>query len=54
MRVAPPDGPADDDPRRLKVREWLAQNPSPDGKTLATVMSDTRGMVSGRIRVPQG
>ena len=29
------DLPADDDPRRLKVRQWLADNPSPDGKTLA-------------------
>jgi alkylation response protein AidB-like acyl-CoA dehydrogenase len=29
------DLPADDDPRRLAVRQWLADNPSPDGKTLA-------------------
>ncbi|MBA2607826.1 MAG: acyl-CoA dehydrogenase family protein [Actinobacteria bacterium] len=29
------DLPADDDPRRLAVREWLAAHPSPDGKTLA-------------------
>jgi alkylation response protein AidB-like acyl-CoA dehydrogenase len=29
------DLPADDDPRRQKVRQWLADNPSPDGKTLA-------------------
>ncbi len=27
--------PADDDPRRLAVREWLAANPSPTGRQLA-------------------
>jgi 3-oxochol-4-en-24-oyl-CoA dehydrogenase len=27
--------PADDDPRRLAVREWLAANPSPSGRQLA-------------------
>ncbi len=27
--------PADDDPRRLEVRRWLADHPSPDGRTLA-------------------
>jgi 3-oxochol-4-en-24-oyl-CoA dehydrogenase len=29
------DLPADDDPRRLAVRSWLAANPSPTGKQLA-------------------
>lgn len=29
------DFPADDDPRRLKVRAWINENPSPTGKTLA-------------------
>ena len=27
--------PADDDPRRLEVREWLAANPNPSGRQLA-------------------
>ncbi len=27
--------PADDDPRRLAVREWLGENPSPTGRQLA-------------------
>src|SRR5579883_2039563 len=27
--------PADDDPRRLEVRAWLAAHPDPDGRTLA-------------------
>jgi alkylation response protein AidB-like acyl-CoA dehydrogenase len=27
--------PADDDPRRLAIREWLAANPSPTGRQLA-------------------
>jgi len=27
--------PADDDPRRLAVREWLAANPNPSGRALA-------------------
>ena len=27
--------PADDDPRRIAVREWLAANPSPSGRQLA-------------------
>ena len=27
--------PADDDPRRLAVREWLAAHPSPTGADLA-------------------
>ncbi|MEI7548348.1 MAG: acyl-CoA dehydrogenase family protein, partial [Actinomycetota bacterium] len=27
--------PADDDPRRLAVREWLARNPNPTGRRLA-------------------
>jgi alkylation response protein AidB-like acyl-CoA dehydrogenase len=29
--------PAEDDPRRLAVREWLAANPSPSGRQLAEV-----------------
>ena len=29
------DLPADDDPRRLAVREWLAANPHPNGRQLA-------------------
>lgn len=29
------DFPAEDDPRRLKVREWIAENPKPSGKTMA-------------------
>jgi alkylation response protein AidB-like acyl-CoA dehydrogenase len=27
--------PVEDDPRRLEVRRWLAEHPSPDGRTLA-------------------
>jgi alkylation response protein AidB-like acyl-CoA dehydrogenase len=27
--------PADDDPRRLEVRRWLADHPNPDGRTVA-------------------
>jgi len=27
--------PADDDPRRLEVRSWLASNPSPSRRDLA-------------------
>lgn len=27
--------PADDDPRRLEVRRWIAEHPHPDGRTLA-------------------
>jgi 3-oxochol-4-en-24-oyl-CoA dehydrogenase len=27
--------PAEDDPRRVEVREWLAANPTPSGRTLA-------------------
>ena len=27
--------PAEDDPRRLAIREWLAANPSPTGRQLA-------------------
>ena len=29
------DLPADDDPRRIAVREWLAANPHPTGRQLA-------------------
>jgi 3-oxochol-4-en-24-oyl-CoA dehydrogenase len=29
------DLPADDDPRRIEVREWLASNPNPTGRQLA-------------------
>lgn len=29
------DMPADDDPRRLEVREWLRANPNPSGRALA-------------------
>ena len=29
------DLPPDDDPRRLAVREWIAANPDPSGRTLA-------------------
>ncbi len=27
--------PPDDDPRRVAVRRWLAEHPSPDGRSLA-------------------
>jgi len=27
--------PAEDDPRRTEVREWLAANPDPSGRQLA-------------------
>ena len=29
------DLPADDDPRRVAVRTWLAANPNPNGRQLA-------------------
>lgn len=29
------DLPPDDDPRRLEVRAWLAEHPSPTGRQLA-------------------
>ncbi len=29
------DFPADDDPRRIAVREWIGANPNPSGKQLA-------------------
>lgn len=43
------DMPADDDPRRRELREWLAANPSPTGKDLADA-----GLVSPHWPQPWG
>jgi len=41
--------PAEDDPRRVELREWFAANPSPSGRQLAE-----RGLVAPHWPAPWG